>query len=73
MMSDARTQSSLVQFDVTERTCPRCTTGRHLGTDPSCDAKHPRQRYVCTREPGHTGPHAACTPTRHPEVQWDDE
>jgi len=40
--------------------------------ESSCD--HEIDGYQCTREPGHSGPHAACGihSYEHPIIEWED-
>ena len=47
--------------------CPLCSGNQ------SCSARHTKG-YHCTREEGHSGPHAACGCRRnsHPIVEWED-
>jgi hypothetical protein len=46
-----------------------CSEERRLCGNEACDEKHPEKRFICTRPPGHGGPHSACTPAEHP-IEW---
>jgi hypothetical protein len=48
-----------------------CSEERCLCGNEACDEKHPEKRFICTRPPGHDGPHSACTPSEHPIEWWE--
>lgn len=50
-----------------------CSEKRRLCGNEACDEKHPEKRFICTRPPGHDGPHSACTPSEHPLEWWGQD
>lgn len=73
-MSDQTTETRNV-LDVAEdvaatrsHECPFCASGE----EPNyCEAESAPDKFLCTREKGHDGPHVACGVSEHEIITWE--